>query len=61
MKLTKPQEALLRELEQEPRYVGESYSPGKALLELGFAEDVGWSHLEITDAGRKWIKERDAK
>lgn len=61
IKLTKRQEQLLRELAVEPRYVSDGYSPGRALLELGFVEDIGWIHLRITDAGREWIKERDTK
>jgi hypothetical protein len=61
MKLTKPQEALLRELAEESRYVACQYKPGIRLVELGLAKNIGWRHLAITEAGRQWIKERDAK
>jgi hypothetical protein len=61
MKLTKPQEQLLRELERGVRYVADQSEPGRRLLAIGFAYDTGWRNLEITDAGRRWIKEMDAK
>ena len=59
--LTKPQEALLRELAKFSRYVASEYKPGIRLMELGFTKDDGHSYTEITDAGREWIKEMDAK
>ena len=61
IKLTKPQEALLRELGNWPLYVADCYKPGNALVSLGLAHPRGYGYLEITDAGREWIKERDAE
>jgi len=60
MKLTKPQEALLRELNERAQFVAEEYRPGQRLLSLGltwYDRDI----MLITEAGRQWIKERDAK
>jgi hypothetical protein len=61
IKLTKPQEKFLRELAIEPRFVASQYKPGRRLLAIGFAEGIGWKKMAATDAGREWIKERDAK
>jgi hypothetical protein len=61
VKLTKPQEALLRELAGKPRYVVENYAPRKRLKGLRFVSEIEWSIFQVTDKGREWNKERDAK
>jgi hypothetical protein len=60
VKLTKPQEALLRELAKHARFVTEEYRPGQQLLSLGLTWYVG-DIMHTTAAGRQWIKERDTK
>lgn len=61
IKLTKPQEALLRKIAGSPWYAADGYAPRERLLKLAFAEDVGFGMLAIATAGREWLKERDAK
>jgi hypothetical protein len=64
VKLTKPQEALLRELANGPKCIGFRNHPRYRLLSLGFItyrqDGMTWWTV-ITDAGREWIKERDAR
>jgi hypothetical protein len=61
-KLTKPQESLLRELAKEAVCIDRSYEPAVVLVRCGFVREEFYasSILLITDAGREWIKERDA-
>lgn len=59
MKLTKPQLALLREVDAGGNAV-DTYPPAKKLVELGYCvrEQVGYSdYLRITPAGRAALKE----
>lgn len=55
-KLTGPQRALLKDLvESGPRYVSDTYQPGRRLVELGYAEEQRLHYsakLAATDAGR---------
>lgn len=64
VKLTAPQERLLRVVADGPVIMKTSYAPLWTLAKLHLiikGTNNGSARLEITEAGRAWIAERDAK
>jgi len=70
MKLTKPQEALLREIGEKPRWLHGGYQPLMALLGAGLVRISSYygqhgqhSHAEYesTEAGREWLAAHPVK